>query len=130
MFAAVGVVLLIDVSRTAVSVRAARRFSSPALASNALHFGSDLAGTLAVLGGLVAVRAGWPAGDSVAALFVAFLVVTAAVRLIRRNVDVLMDRAPADAVRPRGPRSRRSTRRSRCGACACARRRDARSPMS
>ena len=91
--------LLIDVSRTAVSVRAARRFSSPALASNALHFGSDLAGTLAVLVGLVAVRAGWPAGDSVAALFVAFLVVTAASRLIRRNVDVLMDRAPADAVR-------------------------------
>ena len=94
-----GVVILIDVSRTAVSVRAARRFSSPALASNALHFGSDLAGTLAVLAGLFVVRAGWPAGDSVAALFVAFLVVTAAIRLIRRNVDVLMDRAPADAVR-------------------------------
>ena len=99
VFAAVGVVIAIDVSRTLVSVRAARRFSSPALASNALHFGSDLVGTLAVLGGLLAVRAGWPAGDSLAALFVAFLVVTAAARLIRRNVDVLMDRAPADAVR-------------------------------
>jgi divalent metal cation (Fe/Co/Zn/Cd) transporter len=35
----------------------------------------------------------------VAALFVAFLVITAALRLIRRNVDVLMDRADADAVR-------------------------------
>ncbi len=80
-------------------MRAARRYSSPALASNALHFGSDLVGTMAVLVGLLAVRAGWPAGDSLAALFVAFLVVTAAARLIRRNVDVLMDRAPADAVR-------------------------------
>ena len=99
VFAAVGVVVAIDVSRTLVSVRAARRFSSPALASNALHFGSDLVGTLAVLAGLLAVRAGWPAGDSLAALFVAFLVVTAASRLIRRNVDVLMDRAPVDAVR-------------------------------
>ena len=99
VFAAVGVVIAIDVSRTLVSVRAARRFTSPALASNALHFGSDLVGTLAVLGGLLAVRAGWPAGDSLAALFVAFLVVAAATRLIRRNVDVLMDRAPADAVR-------------------------------
>jgi cation diffusion facilitator family transporter len=99
VFAAVGVVILIDITRTAVSLRAARRFTSPALASNALHFGSDLAGTLAVLGGLVAVRAGWPAGDSVAALFVAFLVIAAAMRLIQRNVDVLMDRAPADAVR-------------------------------
>ena len=99
VFAAVGVVVAIDVSRTLVSVRAARRFSSPALASNALHFGSDLVGTLAVLAGLLAVRAGWPAGDSLAALFVALLVVTAASRLIRRNVDVLMDRAPVDAVR-------------------------------
>ena len=99
VFAAVGVVVVIDVSRTLVSMQAARRFASAALASNALHFGSDLFGTLAVFGGLLAVRAGWPAGDSLAALFVAFLVVTAAARLIRRNVDVLMDRAPVDAVR-------------------------------
>lgn len=99
VFAAVGVVVVIDVSRTLVSMQAARRFASAALASNALHFGSDLLGTLAVFGGLLAVHAGWPAGDSLAALFVAFLVVTAAARLIRRNVDVLMDRAPVDAVR-------------------------------
>ena len=99
VFAAIAVVIAIDISRTLVSFRAAREYSSPALASNALHFGSDLAGTLAVLTGLLAVRSGWPDGDSLAALFVAFLVVTAAVRLIRRNVDVLMDRAPAEAVR-------------------------------
>ena len=98
-FAAIAIVIAIDVSRTAVSLRAARRFSSPALLSNALHFGTDLAGTLAVLAGLLAVRAGWPAGDSIAALFVALLVITAASRLIRRNVNVLMDRAPADVVR-------------------------------
>ncbi len=98
VFAAVGVVIAIDVSRTLVSLRAARAFSSPALLANALHFGSDLAGTLAVLAGLAAVRAGWPAGDSIAALFVALLVITAAARLIRRNVDVLMDTSPADAV--------------------------------
>ena len=99
VFAAVGLVIVVDTSRTVVSVRAAHRYSSPALASNALHFGSDLVGTLAVLAGLAAVRAGWQDGDSLAALFVAFLVVTAAARLIRRNVDVLMDRAPAGAVR-------------------------------
>ena len=97
-FAAIGVVIAVDVSRTAVSLRAARRFASAALLSNALHFGGDLAGTLAVLAGLAAVRAGWPEGDSVAALFVALLVLAAAVRLMRANVDVLMDRAPAEAV--------------------------------
>ena len=73
-------------------------YSSAALLANALHFGSDLVGTIAVLFGLVAVRAGWQAGDSLAAFFVAALVLMAAARLMRRNVDVLMDRAPADAV--------------------------------
>ena len=96
-FAVVGLVIAIDMTRTLVSYRAARRYQSEALLSNALHFGSDLAGTLAVLAGLVAAASGFPAGDSLAALFVAALVVLAAGRLIRRNVDVLMDQAPADA---------------------------------
>lgn len=98
VFAVVVAVIAIDLSRTVVSLRSARRYTSAALLSNALHFGSDLAGTIAVLLGLMAAALGWPQGDSVAALFVSFLVVTAALRLMSRNVDVLMDRAPADAV--------------------------------
>jgi len=97
-FAAAFVVIAIDVSRATISYRTARRYTSAAMLSNAIHFGADLLGTVAVLVGLVAARAGFPEGDSIAALFVAALVVAAAVRLIRRNVDVLMDRAPADAV--------------------------------
>jgi cation diffusion facilitator family transporter len=97
VFAVVGLVLAIDLARTVVSLRTARRYRSEALRSNAIHFGSDFAGTAAVLAGLVAARAGFPDGDSIAALFVAALVLLAAARLIRRNVDVLMDRAPADA---------------------------------
>ena len=97
VFAAVGLVLAIDLVRTVVSLRTAKRYRSEALRSNALHFGSDFVGTLAVLAGLVAASAGFPEGDSIAALFVAVLVLMAAARLIRRNVDVLMDRAPADA---------------------------------
>jgi cation diffusion facilitator family transporter len=97
-FAVVACVIAIDVSRTVISLRSARQYTSAALLSNALHFGSDLAGTVAVLIGLAAAALGWPQGDSVAALFVSFLVVTAALRLMGRNVDVLMDRAPADAV--------------------------------
>ena len=97
-FAALALVLVIDLSRTVVSYRMATRHRSAALLSNAIHFGSDLVSTLAVLCGLVAARAGFPEGDSIAALFVAALVIVAAARLARRNVDVLMDRAPADAV--------------------------------
>ena len=92
------VVIVIDASRALVSHRAARRYRSPAFAAGALHFGGDLAGSTAVLLGLLAVRAGHPDGDAVAGLFVAVLVLVAAGRLISRNVDVLMDRAPGDAV--------------------------------
>lgn len=96
-FAVVGVVILIDLTRAVVSLRAARRFSSAALQSNALHFASDLVGSVAVLTGLALARAGHPDADPVAALFVAAIVLVAAARLMRRNVDVLMDRAPAEA---------------------------------
>jgi cation diffusion facilitator family transporter len=91
------IVMAIDLSRTIVSRRASRRYSSAALSANALHFGSDLAGSGAVLVGLLLVRAGYARADSAAALFVAVLVLLAATRLMKRNVDVLMDRAPADA---------------------------------
>jgi cation diffusion facilitator family transporter len=93
----IGVVMVIDLSRTIVSWRASRRYASAALSANALHFGSDLAGSGAVLIGLLLVRAGYARADSAAALFVAVLVLLAAARLMKRNVDVLMDRAPADA---------------------------------
>ncbi|MFL5981534.1 MAG: cation diffusion facilitator family transporter [Gaiellaceae bacterium] len=95
--AAIVLVIVIDVSRTVVLWRAARRFHSAALGANALHFGSDLAGSGAVLVGLLLVSAGYQRADSAAALFVSVLVLLAAARLIQRNVDVLMDRAPADA---------------------------------
>lgn len=95
--AVVVVVIAIDVSRVTVSSRTSRRYKSAALASNALHFGSDLVGSFAVLVGLLLARSGYPGGDSIAALFVAVLVLGAAARLIKANVDVLMDRAPVAA---------------------------------
>jgi cation diffusion facilitator family transporter len=98
-FAAIALVLAIDASRTVVSLRGARRYSSDALLANALHFGSDFAGTIAVFAGLVAASVGFAGGDSIAALFVSCLVVAAATRLARRNVDVLMDRSPEDETR-------------------------------
>jgi cation diffusion facilitator family transporter len=96
--AVIGAVIVIDASRAAVSYRASRRYQSPALGASALHFASDLAGSTAVLLGLLAARAGRPEGDAVAALFVGVLVLAAASRIIRQNVDVLMDRAPAQAM--------------------------------
>ena len=90
-------VIALDFSRALMSHRMARRHASPALAANALHFSSDLAGSLAVLVGFLFVALGYPGADAIAALFVAALVVIAALRLARQSVDVLMDRASHDA---------------------------------
>ena len=91
------VVIPIDLSRTFVSWRTSRRYGSAALASNALHFASDLAGSIAVLIGLLLARSGHPNADPIAALFVGVLVLLGAARLMKTNTDVLMDRAPAEA---------------------------------
>jgi cation diffusion facilitator family transporter len=109
--AAIGIVIAVDASRALVSVHAARRYESAAFAASALHFASDLAGSTAVLIGLVLAHAGHPRADAAAALFVSALVLTASARLIKTNVDVLMDRVPAGAdeaaraaIRELGPR--------------------------
>jgi cation diffusion facilitator family transporter len=96
-FAVLGVVIALDASRASVSRRTSRKYHSAALASNALHFASDLAGSVAVLIGLLLARQGYPDGDPIAALFVGALVLTAAARLMKTNVEVLMDKAPAEA---------------------------------
>jgi cation diffusion facilitator family transporter len=98
-FVVLGIVIVVDASRAVISRRAARRFHSPALASNALHFASDLAGSLAVVVGLVLVAFGEPRADAIAALIVAGIVMVAAARLARQSIEVLMDRADADAER-------------------------------
>jgi cation diffusion facilitator family transporter len=96
-FAVIAVALVLDVSRTFVSLRASRRFASAALRSNAFHFAGDMAGSLVVLVGLLLVRAGFDQGDSAAALLVAAIICAAAARLISENANVLMDRTPEEA---------------------------------
>jgi cation diffusion facilitator family transporter len=97
VFAVIGIAILVDVTRIVVSLRTARKYRSAALRSNAFHFAGDMAGSVAVLGGLIAVAAGFKAGDAVAALVVACIILGAAGRLIYENARVLMDTTPADA---------------------------------
>ncbi|HWI22964.1 MAG TPA: cation diffusion facilitator family transporter [Baekduia sp.] len=96
-FTALAVVIAIDIARMLSSRAVARRHNSPALAANTLHFASDFAGSLAVLVGLVLVSSGVKEADAIAALFVAALVIVAALRLAIRSSGVLMDRASVDA---------------------------------
>ena len=96
-FAVLAVVISVDVGRMVSSGRSARRYGSPALAANAVHFASDLAGSLAVLVGMILVAGGRPNGDAIAGLLVAGLVIGLALRLLWQSVQVLMDRTSTDA---------------------------------
>jgi len=96
-FGVILVSIVIDFVRARALSRTARKTSSPALEADALHFSSDLWGSLAVLAGLIGVRFGLWWADSAAALAVAVLVCIAGWRLGRRTVDTLTDVAPAGA---------------------------------
>jgi len=91
------IVMVVDAGRTVVSYRASVRHRSAALQSNALNFVGDFLGSGGVLVGLVVVRAGYPKADSIAALFIAAIVLVAAARLAFKNADILIDRSPRSA---------------------------------
>ena len=97
MFVVIAIALAVDLTRTVISLRTARRYGSPALRANAFHFAGDMAGSVAVLIGLLLVRAGFAQGDASAALVIAAIILATAIRLIAENANVLMDRTPAEA---------------------------------
>jgi cation diffusion facilitator family transporter len=97
VFLVITVAIALNVTRAVISHRSAQQFGSAALRSNSFHFASDVAGSVAVLIGLISVRAGFQHGDAIAALIVAVIIFAAAGRLIFENAQVLMDTTPAAA---------------------------------
>jgi cation diffusion facilitator family transporter len=89
--------IIIDFFRARVLYRVAAETSSEALEADALHFGSDMWSSAAVLVGLGAVALGHPWADSAAAIIVALFICVAGWRLGRRTLDTLTDTAPAGA---------------------------------
>jgi cation diffusion facilitator family transporter len=95
------VVLVIDIAvnfwRARALHRTARETRSQALAADALHFASDVLGSIAVIIGLVLTGLGYLWGDSAAAIAVAVMISILGLRLGRSTVETLLDRAPAGA---------------------------------
>jgi cation diffusion facilitator family transporter len=78
--------------------RQARRHSSPALAGDAAHLGTDALTSLGVLLGLALVEVtGADAIDSAVAIAVAVVIVGSGVRIMRRSASALVDEAPPPA---------------------------------
>jgi len=95
------IVLLVDIAvnfwRARALHRAARDTKSQALAADALHFASDVLGSIAVIIGLTLAGLGHAWGDAAAAVAVAIMIALLGLRLARSTVETLLDRAPEGA---------------------------------
>lgn len=87
--------IAVDISRSRMLARMAKKYNSQALEADALHFRTDVWSSAVVIVGLLSVKTGLWWGDAVAALGVSALVVWVSVQLGRRTVDALLDTAPA-----------------------------------
>ena len=96
-FAVMAVSIVVDFVRSRALYRAAAAHRSEALEADALHFGSDMWSSAAVLIGLGGLRLGYAWSDAAAAIVVALFVCLAGWRLGRRTIDTLTDTAPAGA---------------------------------
>src|SRR4030081_2132729 len=95
------IVLLVDIAvnfwRARALHRAAHKTKSQALEADALHFASDVLGSVAVIIGLGLSGLGYAWGDAAAAVGVAVMIALLGLRLARSTVETLLDRAPEGA---------------------------------
>jgi cation diffusion facilitator family transporter len=94
-------VLVLDIAVNFWRARALHRVASDtnshALAADALHFASDVLGSVAVLIGLSLSALGFWWGDAAAAVAVALMISVLGLRLGRSTVETLLDQAPEGA---------------------------------
>ncbi len=96
-FAVIVISIVVDFFRARLLYRVANESASEALEADALHFGSDMWSSIAVLVGLAGVAFGMQWADAAAAMVVAVFVCLAGWRLARRTIDTLTDTAPPGA---------------------------------
>ena len=86
--------IIIDINRSRMLYKAAKKHNSQALEADALHFSTDIWSSGVVLLGLICANFGFFFADSVAALVVAGIVLLVSYKLGKKAVDVLLDKAP------------------------------------
>jgi cation diffusion facilitator family transporter len=95
--------IVVDISRSRMLYRAAKKHNSQALEADALHFSTDIWSSAVVVLGLICVKLsewvpGWSGlryADAVAAIVVAVIVVQVSIKMGLRTVAALVDTAPA-----------------------------------
>ena len=106
-FGVMAISIVVDISRSRMLSRAARKHHSQALEADALHFSTDIWSSAVVIVGLLLVWLSEWLGpewswlikaDAVAALVVAGIVIWVSLQLGKRAVSVLLDAAPPGLV--------------------------------
>jgi cation diffusion facilitator family transporter len=95
--------IVVDVSRSRILYRTARKYNSQALEADALHFSTDIWSSAVVILGLFCVKLSeWALdlallrqADSVAAMMVGLIVVYVSIQLGIRTIQALLDVAPS-----------------------------------
>ena len=95
--------IVVDVSRSRILYRTARKYNSQALEADALHFSTDIWSSAVVILGLFCVKLSeWAPNlaflrqaDSVAAMMVGLIVVYVSIQLGIRTIQALLDVAPS-----------------------------------
>ncbi len=101
-FIVMGTSIIVDVTRSRILLRAAKKHNSQALEADALHFSTDIWSSSVVILGLVLVlvsrslpELAWlEKGDAIAALVVALIVIFVGGQLGVRSIQALLDAAP------------------------------------
>lgn len=101
-FVVMGISIAVDISRSRLLSRMAKKYNSQALEADALHFSTDIWSSSVVILGLIGVilaqrypRLSWMAqADAVAAIIVALIVIYVSAKLGMRTIWALVDTAP------------------------------------
>lgn len=93
-YAVVIVSMIIDISRSRMLFKVAKRDNSQALEADAIHFSTDILSSGVVLLGLICAHFGYYKADAISAIGVAIIVLFISFRLGKSAIDVLLDRVP------------------------------------
>jgi len=86
--------IIVDISRSRALYKVAKKHNSQALEADALHFSTDIWSSFVVLIGLIGASFNFFYADSIAALIVAFIVLSVTYKLGKKSFDALVDKAP------------------------------------
>ncbi len=88
--------IIIDINRSRMLYKVAKKHNSQALEADALHFSTDIWSSSVVLFGIICANFGFFFADSIAALVVALIVLVVSYRLGKKAINVLLDMAPKE----------------------------------